>query len=103
MNSLMARFGHLAKALVVEAMDVPGSWKMRMRPTDCRWQRLPLLQTQTGQIAGNQIGGAPLTPSNCRPTPPTTARDKTAGQSVTHTPPVTRISHVLEDTGHRLA
>ena len=34
---------------------------------------------------------------------PTTARDKTAGQSVTHTPPVTRISHVLEDTGHRLA
>ena len=76
MNSLMARFGHLAKALVVEAMDAPGSWKMRMRPTDCRWQRLPLLQTQTGQIAG---------------------------QSVTHTPPVTRISHVLEDTGHRLA
>jgi len=66
----MARFGHLAKALVVEAMDVPGSWKMRMRPTDCRWQRLPLLQTQTGQIAGTQIGGAPLTPSNCRPTPP---------------------------------
>lgn len=34
---------------------------------------------------------------------PTTARDKTARQSVTHTPPVTRISHVLEDTGHRLA
>ena len=62
MNSLMARFGHLAKALVVEAMDVPGSWKMRLRPTDCRWQRLPLLQTQTGQIAGTQIGGAPLTP-----------------------------------------
>ena len=70
MNSLMARFGHLAKALVVEAMDVPESWKMRMRPTDCRWQRLPLLQTQTGQISGTQIGGVPLTPSNCRPTPP---------------------------------
>ncbi len=29
MSSLMARLGRLAKALVVEAMDVSRSWKMR--------------------------------------------------------------------------